>query len=195
MRLSLSAALSPANLMSCSTTGAAGRGRPVAPQRVDRVAVDRDQGRRRRPRRSFSACSAFSVVCSHGSKPSFMPLLRFLSSQRSGGLSTRCSMAEGQRIDLHRRLHGVAAVGEQRGAVGEHDRRAGRAGEAGEPGEALLAGGQIFVLLAVGARHHETVEAALLQAGAQRRDAARRCARRRSNHRRFGNGPRTWPAL
>ena len=66
-----------------------------------------------------------------------------------------------------RRLHGVAAVDEQRRALGQHDRGAGRAGEAGEPGEALLARRQVFVLLAIGARHDETVEAAPLEFGAQ----------------------------
>ena len=54
---------------------------------------------------------------------------------------------------------------------------AGRAGEAGEPGEPLVAGRHVFVLVAVGARHDEAVEAAPLEFGAQRRDAAARWRR------------------
>ncbi len=74
-------------------------------------------------------------------------------------------------VDLARRLRGIAAVHEQHGALGEHDREPGRSVEAGEPGQALLARRQIFILLAVGARHHETVEPAARKLGAQARDA------------------------
>ena len=80
------------------------------------------------------------------------------------------------RIDLRRRLHGVAAVHEQRRALGQHDGGARRAGEAGEPGQPFLAGRQVFVLLAVGARHHESVQPAPLKLGAQGSNA-RRCCR------------------
>ncbi len=62
------------------------------------------------------------------------------------------------------------------GAVGQHDGDAGRAGEAGEPGQPLGAGRHIFVLVAVGARHDEAVEAAPLQLRAQRREPRRAVA-------------------
>ena len=75
---------------------------------------------------------------------------------------------EQRRVDLIAHLQHVAAVDEDHGAVGQHDRGAGRAGEAGEPGEPFLGGRHIFVLMAVGARHDEAVEAAALQFGAQR---------------------------
>ena len=48
-------------------------------------------------------------------------------------------------------LQRVAAVDEQHRAVQQHDRGARRTGEARQPGEALLAGRQVFVLVAVGA--------------------------------------------
>jgi hypothetical protein len=60
-------------------------------------------------------------------------------------------------------LHRIAAVDEDRRALGEHDGGARRTGEAGEPGQALLARRQVFVLLAIGARYDETVEAASLE--------------------------------
>src|SRR5262249_5072037 len=72
-------------------------------------------------------------------------------------------------------LQRVAAVDEDRGAVGEHDRNRGRAGEPGEPGEPLFRWRQVFVLMAVGARRHEAGETAPHQLGAQRGDARRRC--------------------
>ncbi len=80
---------------------------------------------------------------------------------------------EDRRIDLRPGLHGVAAVDEHRRLVGEHDRGAGRAGEAGEPGEPFFTGGEIFVLLAVGARHDKAVEPAARKLGAQGGDAGR----------------------
>ena len=75
-------------------------------------------------------------------------------------------------VDLCVRLHGVTAVDEDGGLVGQHDRSAGRAGEAGQPGQAFFAGGEIFVLLAVGARHDEAGEPAVLELRAQTCDAA-----------------------
>jgi len=80
---------------------------------------------------------------------------------------------ENRRIDLGYCLHGVAAVGEQRRALGEYDGRAGRTGEAGEPGEAFFTCRQVFVLLAIGARHDETVEATEFEFGTQGGDAGR----------------------
>ena len=91
------------------------------------------------------------------------PLLRRIVHQMLDG--------KDRSVDLRRRLHGVAAVDEQHGALGQHDGGAGRSGEAGEPGQPLLARRQIFVLLAVGARHHETVKPAALELGAQGGDA------------------------
>ena len=76
---------------------------------------------------------------------------------------------ETRAVDFLGDLHLVAAVDEDRGAVGEHDGDAGRAGEAGEPGEPLGVGRHIFVLVAVGARHDEAVEPAPRQLGPQQR--------------------------
>ena len=85
---------------------------------------------------------------------------------------------EGRRVHFIARLHRVAAVDEQDGAIGQHDGDAGRAGEAGQPGEPLGAGRHIFVLVAVGARHDKTVEAAPLQLCPQRREPRRAVAAR-----------------
>ena len=81
--------------------------------------------------------------------------------------------AEQRGIDLVAHLQHVAAIDENDGARGEHDRGTGRTGEAGEPGEPLLGRRHILVLMAVGARNDETVEAAALQLGAQRREPFR----------------------
>ena len=77
---------------------------------------------------------------------------------------------ENRGIDLLAHLHLITAVDEDRGAIGEHDRRAGRAGEAGEPGEPLVRRRHVFALEAVGVRHDEAVEPAPLQFRAQRGD-------------------------
>ena len=75
-----------------------------------------------------------------------------------GGLSIRLSIGEDVEIDLVAHLQRVAAVDEDDGAVGKDDRHAGRAGEAGQPVQPLGAGGDIFALMLVGARHDEAVE-------------------------------------
>ena len=80
---------------------------------------------------------------------------------------------ENRAVDFLAHLHLVAAVDEEDGAVGKHDGEPGRAGEAGEPGEALGARRHVFVLEAVGARHHEAVEPAPRELGAQCCDARR----------------------
>src|SRR5262249_50843283 len=76
-------------------------------------------------------------------------------------------------VDLVAHLQEIAAIDEDRGAVGEHDCRAGRAGEAGEPSEPLFRWRQVFVLETVGARHDEAVQAAAFELGAQRGDTRR----------------------
>ena len=80
---------------------------------------------------------------------------------------------ENRLVDLLAHLHLITAVDEDRGALGEHDRGAGRAGKAGEPGEPLVRRRQVFALEAVGVRHDEAVEPAPLQFRAQRGDARR----------------------
>ena len=84
---------------------------------------------------------------------------------------------EQRGVDLLARLQRVAAVDEQRGAVRQHDRGAGRAGEAGQPGEPLLGRRHIFALVAVGVRHDEAGRA---RAAPVRRAAPRRAARSRA---------------
>ncbi len=80
---------------------------------------------------------------------------------------------EGRRVHFLARLHGVAAIDEEDGTVGQHDGGAGRAGETGEPGEPLGAGRHIFVLIAVRARHDEAIETAPLEFRPQRREPRR----------------------
>ena len=74
---------------------------------------------------------------------------------------------EGRDIDLAADGEGVAAVDEDRRAVGQHDGEAGRAAEAGEPAQALRATGHVLALMFVGARHHEAIDAATRQFSAQ----------------------------
>ena len=76
-------------------------------------------------------------------------------------------------VDLVAHLQQVTSVDEDSGAVGQHDRGAGRAGEAGQPGQPLLGGRDVFVLLAVRARHDEAGKPPALEFRTQRRDAPR----------------------
>ena len=165
-------------LRRAATTRPERRGRAVGPDRVDRVGVDRHERRAGAARRPWRASRRRRRCAATGRSRSARRPAGWLSSQLSGGLSTRCSTANTRGVDLVAHLQRVAPVDEDRRAVGEHDRGAGRAGEAGQPGEPLLGRRHVFVLMPVGARHDEAVEAAPLQLGAQRRDARPRSAAR-----------------
>ncbi len=56
-------------------------------------------------------------------------------------------------------LQGVAAVGEQHGAIGQHHRHPGRAGEARDPGQPLGRGGNVFAKMLIGAGDEQPVDA------------------------------------
>jgi hypothetical protein len=150
--------------------GAAGRRRPVGPDRVERIVVDRDEARARRSAGLGEALGALDAV-----QPR---CIAELGAGRQVGLDPGRrrvvdEMRDGEDflVDFLAHLHLIAPVDEDHGAVGEHDGCAGRAGEAGEPGEPLVGRRHVFVLEPVGARHHETVEPAALELGAQRRNA------------------------
>ena len=66
-------------------------------------------------------------------------------------------------VDLLADLERVAAVGEDRGFLRQHDRGAGRALEPGQPGEPLRIGADIFAHMFVGQRHDEAVEPVALE--------------------------------
>ena len=148
------------------------RRRPVGPDRVDRIVVDRNEagaGRRTGFGEPFGAVdrvqprriAEFFAGRQIGFDPRRRrPLDEMLDRKNRG-------------VDFLADLHLIAAVDENHGAIGKHDRHAGRAGEAGEPGEPLGARRHIFVLEAVGARHDEAVEPAPRQFRPQRRNARR----------------------
>ncbi len=155
---------------------AVGRRRAVAPDRIDRDWARSRPGWRRRWRTPWrGARRPRRCAARRHSRASGPREVRL--DPRARRLVDEVLDGKQRAVDLVARLGGVAAVDEQRGAVGEDDRGAGRSGEAGEPGEALLAGGQIFVLKAVGMGHDEAVEPAPRQLRAQRRDARRRLRR------------------
>ena len=157
---------------------AVGRRRAVRPDRIDRIGLGRDQDGADAGAGLGEAFGALGAV-----QPGVVAELLAGHEVRLDPRARRGvgDVLDGEQggIDLVARLGGVAAVDEQRSAIGEDDRGAGRSGEAGEPGETLLAGRQIFVLMAVGMGHDETVEPASPQLGAQRRDARRRLRRLR----------------
>ena len=74
-------------------------------------------------------------------------------------------------IDLRTHLNRVAPVHENGGRVAQHDGRSRRPGKASQPGQTLGAGRHIFVLVFVGARDDEPLQAALAQLAAQKSHA------------------------
>ena len=77
------------------------------------------------------------------------------------------------QIDLLSDLDGVASIDEHGSLVGENDGAAGRTREPCQPSQSLRGRRNIFVLVLVGARHHETVEPPPLQFRPQGLEAAR----------------------
>jgi len=149
--------------------------RPVGPDRVNRIVFDGDELRIDGGAGLGQALGAFDGVQPRriteppaGAQIGFDPGRRRPLDQMLD--------AENRAVDLLLRLHLIAAVNKNDGAVGEHNGDAGRSGEAGKPGEPLGARRHIFVLKAVGARYDEAVESAQFQLHAQRRYARRRFA-------------------
>ena len=131
------------------------RGRALGPDRVERVAVDRDQlgaglgAGRGQPlgcRRSVQPGVKTEAVA--GREMLRQPVFRRRIDQRLD--------MPGLAVDLLGGLQRVAAVDENRGLLRQHDRHAGRAGEAGQPGQPLFGRRDIFVLLLIGAGNHES---------------------------------------
>ena len=144
------------------------RRRPLGPDRIDRVAVDRDQlraglgagrgqplggGGGMQPGIEAEAVAGFQVLGD--------PALRRRLDQQLD--------RPGLAVDLLGRLQRVAAIHEYRGILRQHHGKPRRAGEAGQPGQPLFGGRDIFVLLLVGARHDKAGQLAPRQLFAQRR--------------------------
>ena len=146
------------------------RGRTILPQRIDGIAVDGDElcagG-------GAGLLQTFGLLA--GVQPRIVSELRIAFKVVGDPLIGRTLHQVLDReyfsVDLGVGLQRVAAIDEHSGAIAQHDRRARRAGEAGEPRQALLARRQVLVLLPIGARDDESIEAEPLQLGAQGRDA------------------------
>ena len=138
------------------------RGGALGPHRIQRIALDRDQfgaglgAGRRQPfgcRRSVQPWIKSEAVA--GDEVLFQPGFRRRIDQRLD--------APGLAVDLFGRLQGVAAVDENRGLLGQHDRHSGRSGKTGQPRQPLFGGRDIFVLLLIRAGNHESGQLAARQ--------------------------------
>ena len=131
------------------------RGGALGPDRIERVAVHRDQ-----IRAGLGAGRGQPLGCCRSVQP------RVKTEAVAGGQMLRQPMFRrriGQRldmpglaVDLLGGLQGVAAIDEHGGFPGQNRRHAGRAGEAGEPGQPLFRRRHIFILLLIGAGNHES---------------------------------------
>ena len=131
------------------------RGRALGPHRIQRVAVDRDQLRAR-----LGAGGGQTLGCRGSVQPRVkteavagremlgQPVFRRRIGQRLD--------MPGLAVDLLGGLQRIAAIDENGGLARQDDGHAGRAGEAGQPGQPLFGGRDIFVLLLIGARNHES---------------------------------------
>ena len=152
------------------------RGWPVAPHGVDGIGIDRHEVA---AGALAGAGEAVVAVDRHqpGIEAELAALRQVLGDPRLGRFLGDLVRHEGVGIDLGAHRQRVAAVDEDRRAIGQHDGEAGRAAEAGEPREPLRAPRHVLALMLVGARHDEAVEAALPELGAQRGQARHRRGR------------------
>ncbi len=149
-------------LLAVKGDGRKRRGGALGPDRVQRIAVDRDHlrarlgaggreplgGRRRvQPRIEPEAVAGHQMLA----EPGF-----------GWRLHQRLD-APGLGVDLLSRLQRIAAIDEDGGLPGQHDGKAGGAGEAGQPRQPLFRWRNIFVLLLIGARDHEPGQVASRQ--------------------------------
>ena len=123
---------------------------------------------RRRWRRPAQAARRHRWCAATGRSRAWRPPAGWLRASARASFRPIGTIANTAVSTWSRGLQRVAAVDEQRGAVGQHHRATGRAGEAGQPGQPLLGRRHVFVLMAVGARHDEAGEPAPRQLGAQR---------------------------
>ena len=144
--------------------------RAAGPDRIDRIGVGRDQfaagigAGAHQPLRAFRRVQPRVVAEVRAcGQVGFEPFV--------GRLVADVDGLERRGVDLVLGLERVAAVDEQDGLAGEHDRNARRPGEAGEPRKPLFGQRNVFVLMAVGARQDEAGKAAARQFGAQRLQA------------------------
>ena len=141
-------------------------GRPVGPHRVDRVALKRHE---RGPRLGAGLGELFGTV--RGVQPGVIaeprPGRQVLLDPCIGRCLDQMGNGKQRRVGLVARLQRVAAIGKQHGAAGEYDHAAGRAGKAGQEGQPLFRRRDIFVLMGVGARKNQSVDAAGAQFAAQ----------------------------
>ena len=84
-----------------------------------------------------------------------------------GGLFDEVAALPQRGFGLLRDLGGVAAIGEDRRAAGQHHGQAGAAGEAGEPGQALARGGDVFAQELVAAGDQKAIHPLGCKLGAE----------------------------
>ena len=129
---------------------------PVAPDFVDRVALDGDEHGAAAGKRFLRLLHPVAGV-----QPGVVADARalgrmFLEPLRGARLGHR--LIAPLAVDLAAHLQRVASVDEDRRLLGKHHRRAGRALEAGQPSEALGVAPDIFAHMLVGERDDEPVE-------------------------------------
>ena len=149
------------------------RRRLVAPDGVDRVALDRGE-----PPAGLDGGGGKPLDLARNMQPGIvaehLPRLEVGGDPFGRRLLGQMAVFVERAVDLGADLQGVAAVAEHGGPIGQHDGEPGRAGEAGEPGEPLRPERHVLALVLVGARNDEAVEAASRQLGAERGEARRR---------------------
>ena len=146
------------------------RVRLVGPDRVDGIAVQRDE---------FAAGRLASLSQRVRLGDRVQPWVE--AEPRSGGQICldpfrrrrldEAFITEDIGVGLVAHLQRVAAIDEDRCAVAQDDRRAGRTGEPRQPFQPVGARSDILALMLIRARHEKAVDAARRQFGAQERHA------------------------
>ncbi len=149
------------------------RRRPVGPDRIHRIAVERDEFAAR-----LLGGGAIARHLAQRMQPRIvakrLARLEIGLDPRGRRMVADMPVIEELAVDLGRGLEGVTTVDEDRGAIPEDDRQPGRAGKAGQPGKALRRFGDIFALIFVRPRYQEPVDRAAREFRPQPREPLRR---------------------
>ncbi len=143
-----------------------GRCGAVSPDGVDRIGFDRDHARALVGQRLHAGIDPGLAV-----QPRVEPDLRtgrgVFGQPGRDRLGRNRAVFEQPRIDLIAHLDRVAAIDEDRCAIGQDNGRAGRTAEPGQPGQPLGIAADIFAHVLVGDRDNEAIQAAGFQFLAQ----------------------------
>ena len=160
------------------------RRRPIRPDRINWVRIDRDQTGARFLASSGKSCDRVRRVKSRV-VAKLVALFELARDPVAWRFLRDAAELEHRPVRLALHLLRISAVDEQRGRVLQDQCEPSRTGKSGQPSQPLGVGGHVFVLVLIRARNDEPRESLLCQFGAQLADACAAMRRIAQRHERL----------